>query len=491
MVSLLIALCLMANTLTPVNLNPLELFAARYMSHFMTKPVAPMHRQWYKELNDSSVQYLAIDAARGTAKTTLGSIIFALFNICEGNDPEFHVISRAGGSTGTATKIMATVRRELETNIVMIEDYGLKKGSKWLDDHVQVIRGDGFLVDFYSRGKRGSIRGARGTVLVDDPQNADDCESEVVLARDEEWLLTDVLPVLLDDQRLIFIGTPISSISLLSKVKDLPGFKSITCPIEDPVGSGKSAWPEQYPDKMLAQRKAMMGVDRYNGEYNCMPAVSGNPVFKPEWFKDYEPDSVQFERLQREGFFVVTGFDGAESKSTQADYTAIITLGATYGEKPDVYVLDARRHHWTTKEGAEQLFRVFNEQKQNVSVVESRCKPPNKDAIIEEITDRERVYSQFVNLRQVKPSTDKVQRAHYIQSFLQEGQVHFDRSDPGQALLISEMTMFTGSQKFHDDMVDAFVYALTEIKDRAGRNVDNDGPQIILPGTPSKYTGVV
>ena len=141
-----------------------------------------------------------------------------------------------------------------------------------------------------------------------------------------------------------------------------------------------------------------------------------------------------------------------------------------------------RRHRWTTKEGAEQLFQVFNEQKQNVSVVESRCKPPNEDAIIEEIRERERIYSQFINVRQVKPTTDKVQRAHVVQSLFQEGQVHFNRSDPAQALLISELTMFTGSQKFHDDQVDALVHALTEVKDRAGREKDDGGgPSIVLP----------
>jgi len=56
-----------------------------------------------------------------------------------------------------------------------------------------------------------------------------------------------------------------------------------------------------------------------------------------------------------------------------------------------------------------------------------------------------------------------------VQSICQQGRVYFDMNDPGQQALLSELTMFTGDQKFHDDLVDAFVYALTRIKDRRGR----------------------
>ena len=192
--------------------------------------------------------------------------------------------------------------------------------------------------------------------------------------------------------------------------------------------------------------------------------MPGNPVFRDEWFKSYDPECVQFKRLKEGALYKVTGMDPAESKASNADYTAIITVGATYDPKPVCHVLEVKRRHWTTKEGVEQLFITFDKWGQHKSVVESRCAPPNKDAVIEEIEDRERIYQKYVNLYQVKPHKDKVTRAHAVQSMFQEGRVLFDTNDPEQQGLIDELTMFTGDQNFHDDRVDALVMALTDIK---------------------------
>lgn len=457
----------MATGLTKIDLNPFEIFQVVYLANSLKYNVAPMHRKWNAELHDRAAQYLCLEAGRSSAKTTVGSVNFSVYNICESHDEEMQVASRSGGVTGTSAKIMARVKRELEENELLIHDYGIRQGAAWGSEHIQVIRGDGHRIDFYSVGKRSSIRGSRGTVVIDDPQNIDDCRSETVLARDLDWFLEDVVPIIIGDQRLIFIGTVISPLSLLAKIKQMPEFKVLSFPAEDPVWSGRSAWPEQWSDDFLAQRKNMLGTERYASEYLCIARVPGNPVFKSEWFPNYDPDCSQFrDKIAHEIVYRVTGFDGAESKDSRADYTAIVTLGITHGKVPDVYVLDVQRDRWTTKEGAERLFIVCDKQKQNKSIVESRCKPPNKDAIVEEIEDRQRVYGKHINMYQVKPLRDKVTRAHAVQSICQEGRVYINRHDPAQQGLLEELTMFTGDQNFHDDRVDAFVMALTDIKQR-------------------------
>lgn len=476
-----------------LNLNKFELFVVQYLSHLLVKPVAPMHRVWYRELDDRSVQYLCLEAGRGSAKTSIASVMFSLYNICESNDEEMQVASRSADITGTSVKIMNRVKRELENNALLIHDYGIKKGKFWGQQAIEVYRNDGHRISFYSVGKHSSIRGSRGTVLIDDPQNAADCRSETVLLADEDWFFDDVLPIIINDQRLIFIGTPINPLSLLCKVKTLPSFKVLSFPMESPPHSGRSAWPEMYSDEFLAERLATMGHDRYAAEYLCEPKVSGNPIFKTEWFKSYDPESVQFQRIKHDGLYVVTGMDCAESKSDHADNTAIVTLGATVGSKPDIYVLDVRAGHWSTKEGAEQLFRVFETYQQHKSVVEARVKAPYKDAMIEEIEERERIYGKYVNISSIRPVKDKVTRAMYIQSISQEGRVFFNFNDREQQKLLSELTMFTGDQNYHDDRVDAFVHALTNIKDTTERRKVMAGtgkPYIVRTHKPNIYTGV-
>ena len=459
----LILISLMA--LIPLDMNPIELFVAQYGSHYLKEKVPEFHRDWYRALNDKEIERLVIESGRGSAKSTIASVLYPLFEICEGDYDEIQTFSQSGGNTGLSTKWMKKISHELLHNQVLIADYGIRRGGLWGQDHIEVKRGDGKVIDVYCRGKHSAARGSRGLVIIDDPQDAKDCRSETVLAADEDWLFSDVLPILLKGQRLVFIGTPVSKLALIEKCKRLPNWKVLSFPAEHGgILGGGTIWPEQWPDEVLAERLSEIGLTRYNAEYLCKPSVPGNPVFQDEWLKSYDPECTQFQRLKNGGLYVVTGMDTAESKASNADYTAIITVGATYDPKPICHVLEVKRRRLTTKEGVEQLFITFDKFQQHKSVVESRCAPPNKDAVIEEIEDRQRIYGKYVNLYQTKPNKDKVTRAHAVQSMFQEGRVLFDTTDPEQVGLIDELTMFTGDQNFHDDRVDALVMALTDIK---------------------------
>lgn len=457
-----------ATALTPIALNDLDCFAIDFMPHYMTNPVALFHRQWTEGLT-SPDRYLYFEAMRGGGKTIWCDVINGVYQAVESPNTELHIISQSGGSKGLSTKIMRQIKRELETNIALRGMYQFRQGKPWGEEHIQVVRADGSTFDIFSRGKGGSIRGARGDIIIDDPQDALDCESETVLTHDEEWFFTDVLPVLLPHNRLIFVATPISPLSLASKVKGLPGFKTLSAPLEVPIGTGKSAWPQQYPDAFIAERKAMMGIERFNAEYNCLPTISGNPVFRAEWFKHYDPSSEEFQKIKRELVYIVVGMDCAESKSDQADYTALVTLGMTYGSKPDVYVLDVRRGKWSTKDGANQLFLLHPTWDQHKSIVESRVTGTaleGGDAMIQEIRQQQITYGRNVNLYPFKPVHDKVTRAMSVQAFCQQGRVYLNQLDKTHQELLSELTMFTGSQNYHDDLVDAFDSALLDIQTR-------------------------
>ena len=466
-----------SSVLTPVPLNRFELFMAQYLEHRLTKQVAPFQRQIAAVLDDASATNVILETTRGGGKTTWGEG-FALWQIVDAARPgdDIQVVSRSGkDSTSTASKIMRHVTKELEENITLWDAYKFRRGKPWSNNHINVIRADGTEINFYSIGKKSSARGSRGTILVDDPQNLADCRSETVLNGDREWFLADLLPIILPEQRLLFIGTPISPLSLLSTLKEMTeDFTVLSFPIEDPR-TGKSVWPEMYPDEFLAQRKRIMGPDLYAGEYLCDPRVSGNPVFRVEWLRHYEPDTAMFRKIKAEGMYIVTAMDCAESKADSADYTAIVTLALSLGPKPDVYVLDVQRGHWSTKEGAERLFAVLNEFHQHKSLVESRVKDnaahTGGDAMIAEIRDREQIYGQHTNLYPVRPVRDKVSRALWVQSIVQDGRVHVNKHDPNHQILIQELKMFTGDGTWHDDVLDAFVYALGDVKQRGQTGV--------------------
>jgi predicted phage terminase large subunit-like protein len=457
----------------------------------MKHPVPDVHRTLDAALYDDNQKRVVVEMARGMAKSTKAAVMYALYEICTGDYDDIQIVSRVGGANGTSTKIMSKIKKELESNDVLIHDYGIKSAGAWGAEHIEVGRIDGRTIMVYSRGKRSSIRGSRGLVIIDDPQNEDDVKSSVVITRDEDWFFGDVLPVLLPDQKLVFIGTTISPISLLAKVKGLPGYLVIEIPVDDPPGSFNSVWPEQYPRDFLIQRCAEMGLDRFNAEYRCMPRVSGNPVFTSGQFRYYDPQSIQFERTKKDGLFIITAGDGAYSTKKSADYTALVTIGATMTGRADAYVLDVQQGRWSVKQAAEKVMQIRETWQPNVVFIESICNPPNKDAWVEEVLEREMFYNVSTNLRWRKPTTDKLNRAYLVQSFFNEHRVYFDRENKEQRALINELLMFTGEQTFPDDQVDAMVYALLEMKKWDGVPKSAGAKQVLPKGQRNRVTGYI
>lgn len=472
--------------LDEIDPNPIEIFAATYFSHLMTADVPEPHRAIYEGLHKLVTDQiqparLVIKGFRGLAKSAIACRIYPAYLICETKTPEVQMFSASGGAAGLSTKWMDLLKKELDTNVVLKYDYGFKRGEHWGQDHIQVVRADGSAVDFYSRGKGATCRGARGDVIIDDPQSLKDVDSEAILATDDTWLFSEVIPILLKDQRLCFIGNPLSPLSLIQKASKIQGWTVLEFPAEDPVGSGKSVWPEQFPDDFLALRLNEIGRDRYNAEYLLRPMVSGNPVFREEWFKYYEPDSAAHQRVLQDQLYTVIGFDGADSVNTAADATAIVTLSAGPGTDPDIYVREVHNLHLTIKDAVSTLFGVKERMDANLVVVESRVKEGNLGPYEVEIRDRERVERASLGARIVRPDKDKVRRAEYVQGLVQRGKIHFDAQDKNHVELMTQLMMFTGDGKFHDDLVDAFVYAATEIKDRSKRLSDSQQAQRTLP----------
>ena len=108
--------------LQPVDANPIELFAMQYCPHYLTERVAPFHRTWYNELNDKSNRYLLLEAIRGSGKTTCASIIYSLFELCEGDGEE--TILRGEAQDQAALYGLIAKLRDLGLTLVSVNEIG-------------------------------------------------------------------------------------------------------------------------------------------------------------------------------------------------------------------------------------------------------------------------------------------------------------------------------------------------------------------------------
>ena len=476
------------------SLCSLEAHMVQYLPEVYTVKSAPYHAEMANCLTDWSQIGVAIDAHRGSTKSTRmsrGLLSYAV--ICRDETGAYrfnkvYLICRTGGPGSLSAQWMrhlqSLVTGTSPSQRLYQTDFGLKRGKKWNEDFCQIERPDGSVFEIHALGKGSSIRGARDAkalILLDDLQNAEDQQSAVVLASDELWLIQDVLPVLLPGQPIRIIGQNLSPESLMSRIELMPSFDYYRFPLETPVGSGHSAWPEMYPDAWIAEKKLDMGIDPFNAEYDCVPRVSGNPIFRKEWFKMYDSTSDAFRSIRNGYVYTVSGFDGADSKADTACETALITFTATADPNPDIYLRRVFHGHLSLNEGVDEMFAAAKEIQTHCTVVESRVKKDNKGPYEEAIKAQTKILGRRINEDIVVPIHDKVTRAYYVQGTVQAGKVFYDPRIKEHVEFVTQMCMFTGTQKFPADMVDAAVHALTEIKDHAGRRVEAPKGKAVLP----------
>jgi hypothetical protein len=461
-------------------LCPLERHIVQYLPEVYTVKSAPYHAEMSELLADWKQIGVALDAHRGSTKSTRmsrGLLSYAVIARDETGGYQFnkvYLICRTGGPGSLAAQWMRLLQNMVTgtalSQLLYQADFGLTKGKKWNEDFSQINRPDGSVFEIHALGKGSSIRGARDTkalILLDDLQNAEDQQSATILGSDELWLIQDVLPVLLPGQPIRIIGQNLSPESLMSRIELMPSFEYYRFALEEPVGSGRSVWPEMYPDEWIAEKKADMGIDAFNAEFNCVPRVSGNPIIRKEWFRTYDSTSTQFERIKNGHVYSVLGFDGADSKADNACETGIALVSATADPDPDVYIRLSPGFHMSLKQAVNQLFVLARDIDVHRSIIESRVKEGNMGPYEEEIRAQEQILRESINAKYVRPIHDKVTRAYYIQSMIQRGKVYYDPNIPEHVELVTQACMFTGTQKFPCDRFDALIHALTEIKDHA------------------------
>ena len=195
--------------------------------------------------------------------------------------------------------------------------------------------------------------GERGDrVILDDPHNVIDSESDQVRGETVRWFRESMSDRLNDVERsaiviimqrlhetdvsgvLLEIGLPYQHLMI---PMEFDPTRVCTTAIEwsDPRDEdGELAWPERWPPAAVSDMKLAKDVYSWAGQYQQEPVTRGGGIFQRSWWQIWEPGSEEAKALavhepgKWPAFeYVIGSLDGAYTEKEEGDPTAMTVWG--------------------------------------------------------------------------------------------------------------------------------------------------------------------
>lgn len=221
----------------------------------------------------------------------------------------------------------------------------------------------------------------------------------------------------------------------------------------DPIRKNWISLPEGNCMDYINHLKESMPMDEFSSQYMNEPISSETQVFKESMFK--------YWTQRPEGLYVVTAVDLAISQRSEADYTALITLGMD--KDWNIYVLDYLRGHWTPTEIVNNVFDMQSRWKPHALGMEiNGFQRTLKMAVEEEMRRRQ----QYFGIEEIRNGAErptngitggKEGRIKSLEPFYRQGKVFHASWMRGKDF---ETELLTFPKGRHDDIVDAEAMAL-------------------------------
>lgn len=309
-------------------------------------------------VTDGEITRLLINVPPGSSKTTLSLIMWTSWEWGPQNMPHMRYVTSSYSSNLTELAcgrtghiITSDVYRSLWADRFRVTRMG-DKGIR--NDHTGWILASS--VEGVGTGRRGD------RVIIDDPNNVKDAESESLRNRANRWF-TEVMPDRLNDltksaviviqQRTheqdvsgIIIDKKLPYVHLMIPAEYDSGRHCVTVigwkdprgtrPDEDgkpdPYGKslhenervmndGELFWPERFPETALAEQRLTKGPYAYAGQYQQSPEPRGGGILKRAWWQMWtRPSHPRYE-------LVIGVLDTNASQKEKNDFSAMVIWG--------------------------------------------------------------------------------------------------------------------------------------------------------------------
>jgi len=449
----------------------------------LRKQTPPFHHEVYSALADDTTKRVLIAAPRGTAKSTVTTLIYPLWKCAFKTSEEEVFIVIISESQAQSINFLSRIKYHLtrsEKFKSIFGNLGPDTAQKWTS--TDVVLGNGARIIAVGTGQRvrGFIEGdTRPThIIVDDFESELNAYTPEARAKNRKWMTEAVIPSLSDEGKICMIGTVISEDCFLYWAKESPAWHTLWYSIWDE--EQKSLWPERFPKERILQiKEEYSSVGNLNGfyqEYMNIAQSPDNAPFKPEWIQLHHYD---FER--RDGQNVLIGKDGDEEKiipvnvycgvdpasslSARADFFVIATIAID--AENNRYMVDCFQKRISPAEQPDEIIRIFKKYRPKRMKIETVGYQEALRTATKELMKQENIYIPGLESG-VKPRNSKSERLLSLVPMFARGLFYFRPED-----IAAQQEFLSYPKGKHDDIMDAVWTALDKSRPARSSKFDN------------------
>lgn len=506
----------------------LRVFAETYLPHhFPLKPSA-MHLELFDLLEDASRRRgarIALAAPRGHAKSTLVSVAYALWSVCYAREEFIVLISDCSDQ---AIDHLATIRRELEDNQRLIEDFpGVceapdqrPSAPRW--KRADLITRSGIRIAAFGAGQK--LRGrkhqkSRPTLIIcDDLENEADVRSEDQRKHLFEWFTRTLTKAGTSGTNIVVVGTILHYGSLLAQLV-LPGkspgwtgrkhqavkswskrpdlwekweaiftlrdaYKGERGPDAaeayrqrhrtEMLDGTEVAWPEREDYTELMRIRVRDGRASFDCEKQNDPINPDDCLFSDSdfhyWDDEYESAAELIRAIGEDGLFYGALDPSLGKEGRGRDDSAIVTL--LKDESTGIcYVVDADVRRRKPSVQIQNVIDLHALRQFEAFGVEANQFQQFLADEVERRSNEAKVYVPVVDITQTR---DKIGRIQRLQPLISSGRLRFSRR---HTTLMEQLRQFPMAA--HDDGPDAL--------ELAWQTIDNSVPALVTGEMADRY----
>jgi len=426
-------------------------FARYCFPHYLTAKVPDFHREIYDYL--PKYQYIATEAPRGGAKSTLGLIIYPIWWSLFRGFGDISLVSRS--ESFVLNEITRRIRWEFESNGLLKQFFGDLKTEKWSESYFTLRNG----ISFEGKGIEGQLRGGRrGLICLDDLEDNESVVSEEQRDKLKQRISKELIPKLLPNGQIIMFGTPIHPLCYLHQLVKTPNngwykrnYDAYKDGIED---EGHELWPEMLSHKELQKRKSIMGSTYFSAEYRCNPISDEKMPIKEEHIRTFTEMPRQYS--------CVIAVDPAYSEDESADYKVAALIAIDNNNNR--YLLTYIRTHDTITNFMNGVINLWLANKNNTTSIGIPNSGTEKSFFQSflKLCEQQKLYPPITELKnsftnvstQVSVRNKKARIISALQPLFESGKYYIRPEH-----LEARDELLTIGLSLHDDIIDCMTYA--------------------------------